>query len=252
MKLVLCFALLAVTSEAVAAGKTPAAKKAPAKKPKKSKKPSEPKKPPPFLCNTLPWEPILLTSRVARTGDLAVVSQDLLVRGRTPDPVPKGATSDGRLFVSFGAPGLPRSMRIEFAGLREGELAYPAHVAERTRALVYTQQPESDGACTVLGRDRESGVVIQVPKDLAVDPDTLLGVLHIEQTVPLGKLPNGGRDLVLRLASFGGKPVRMGPVQSKELPTLELCAHGQNVPLQGSPLHQATTPQQSLCVSYTK
>lgn len=251
-RLLLCAALVCAASPAAAAGKGPAAKKTPAKKSKKSKKPPEPKKPPPFPCSALPWQPILLTSRVVRAGELATVTQDLLVQSRTPAPLPKGAAPDARLFVSFGAPGLPRSLRVTFASLRDGELAYPPHVDERARALVYTQNPESDGACTVLGRDRESGIVIQVPRDLAVDPKTQLGVLRVEQTVPLGKLPNGGRDLVLRLAHFDGRPVRTGPVQSKEVPTLELCTHGQTVPLVGSPLYQAFTPQQNLCVSYTK
>ena len=252
--LLLCLALVAIPDRAPAAGKPAAAKKSATKKSKtsKGKKPPEPKKPPPFPCGALPWRPILLTSKVVRSGDAAVVTQDLLVRGHPADPLPKGAASDGRLFVSFGAPGLPRSMRVSFAGLHEGELAYPAHVDDRARALVYTQSPESDGACTVLGRDRESGIVIQVPRDLAVDPATQLGVLRIEQSVPLGKLPDGGRDLVLRLSHFDGKPVRIGPVQSKEPPTLELCARGQSVPVLGSPLHQAFGPQQNLCVSYIK
>lgn len=251
----LCVALLALPTSAPAAGKSAAASSKSSKSKKKKsakKKPPAVKKTPPFPCGALPWQPILLTSRVVPDGATAVVTQELLLSGRTPDKLPKGAASEGRLFVSFGAPGLPRTMRIEFAALREGELAFPGHIEGRTRMLTYAQSPESDGACTVLGRDREAGVVIQVPADLAVDPTTQLGVLRIQQTVLLGTLPGGGHDLVLRLSNFNGKPVRMGPVQSKELPSLELCAHGQSVPVQGSPLYQATLPQQNLCVSFTK
>ena len=245
---------LAGAPPALAQAKSPAKKAAaPKKKKKPSKKTPTPKKPPPYPCGALPWEPVLLTSRISREGDTATVTQDLLVHGRAPlEPPPKtgGKLDPGRLYVAFGAPGLPLSMRIEFAGLRDGELGFPGHVADRTRALVYAQSPESDGACTVLGRDREAGVVVQVPPDLAVDPGTGLAVLRIEQTLQVGKLPSGARDLVLRLASFAGKPVRLGPVHAKEPSTLALCAHGQpDVPVRGSPLFQDVAPQQNLCVT---
>lgn len=219
------------------------------KKSAKKKTPPAPKKPPPFGCAALPWQPRLLSTRIVRDGtDLAIVTQDLLVSGKAPDKS-AGKPEDGRLFVSFGAPGVPLSMRVEFAGLHDGELTFPGHVEGRIRALVYQQAPENDGGCTVLGRSRESGVLIQVPRDLSVDASTGLGVLRIEQTVQLGTLADGRRDLVLRLASFGDAPVRLGPVASKDPAQLELCAHGQApVPIEGSPLFQTTTPQQNLCV----
>lgn len=244
------------TGTTVAAAKAPAKKSSAAKKKNgKNKKPPAPKKPPPFACGALPWEPVLLSSRIAREGDVAVVTQDLLVVGKPPDKS-AGKPEDGRLYVSFGAPGLPLSMRIEFAGLRDGELAFPGHVQDpvaRSRTLVYQQAPENDGGCAVLGRGNESGVVVQVPRDLSVDPSTQLGVLRIEQIVQLGTLQSGQRDLVLRLSSFGGKPVRLGPVASKEPVSFELCGHGQpSVAITGSPLFQSTTPQQNLCVTLGK
>lgn len=229
----------------------PAASKAPKKKnaKNKSKKPAAPKKPPPFPCNAMAWKPILLSSRIARDGETAVVTQDLLVTAQTPDKT-AGKPEDARLFVSFGAPGLPLSMRVEFTPLQEGELTAPARDAERTRALVYQQAPESDGACTILGRPNESGVVVQLPRDLGVDPRTQLGVLRIEQTVQVGTIDKDRHDLVLRLSTVGGKPVRLGSVYSKEPASLELCAHGQpSVPVSGSPLFQDRAPQHNLCVT---
>ena len=247
--------LLSSASQAAPPHK-PAASKAPKKKAvtskgkNKGKKPPAPKKPPPYPCTALPWKPILLTSRIARDGETAVVTQDLLVVGREPD---KGAgkPEDARMFVSFGAPGLPLSMRVEFTPLVDGELTAPARVLERTRALVYQQAPESDGACTILGRPNESGVVVQLPRDLAVDPHTQLAILRIEQTVQVGTVGDGRHDLVLRQSVVGGKPVRLGPVSGgKEPAFVELCRHGHpSVPVAGSPLFQESAAHHDLCVT---
>lgn len=237
------------TSHAAPTAKSKSSKASKKNGKSKSKKPPAPKKPPPYPCSAMGWKPILLSSRIARDGDTALVTQDLLVVAQPPDKA-AGKPEDARMFVSFGAPGLPLSMRVEFTPLGDGELTAPARASERTRALVYQQAPESDGACTMLGRPNESGVVVQLPRDLAVDPQTNLAVLRIEQQVQVGTVDKDHHDLVLRQSTAGGKPIRLGPIHATEPTRVELCSHGHpSVPVVGSPLFQESLAQQNLCVT---
>lgn len=265
MKRWLCLVLTLIASPAASApaakqGASPSPSK-PASKPstpksakkkpppkKKPKKPPAPPKKPPYPCSQLPWAPILLTSRVIRDGEQAHVVQDLMLVAQTPSAPP---TKDARFYLSFGAPGLPQAMRVELAPLHDGELSFPNADSERTRALVFTQSPDSDGACTLLGRGNEAGVVVQLPEGALTDPISKLGMLRVEQTVQLGRRADGGRDLVLRLASWNNTPVRIGPLISREPTTREYCARGQApVSIPGSPLRSVREPAFDLCVSF--
>jgi hypothetical protein len=248
-RLVLACCLLAWPATAAPAKKpaTKTKKSAPAKK-KKSKTPPAPPKKPAYPCSALPFAPVLLTSRVSREGELAHVVQELLVAPQTPVAPPgKSRPEDARFWISFGAPGVPRSLRVEFAPLAPGELAFPHGVAQRSRALVFAQAPDAEGACAVLGREREAGVVVQLPPDLRVDPRSHLAVLRVEQTLETSTT----HDVVLRLATWTTGPVRLGPVQSKDPVQIELCGHGlEPVPLVGSPLYAAREAQHDLCVRW--
>lgn len=189
MKRVVALAFLATTT---AAAKPPA--------------PRTPPPPPPAA--PLAMLPSVARIKVTTAGGQLVVTEDLtLPRGEW-----KGEPID--LWVSFGAPGVPKAMDAHLLAIADGALEAPD--LEAGDALAMDRAPRRPATANpLLGRDSMAGVVVHLKKDQlakAFGPSNM-AALRLRTALDLPEDdPSGQKSVLVRLGASRGTPLTLARV----------------------------------------